>query len=192
MSANLFLKHEKILSETTRPRTLMFGSIVASPLGPLPSLFKLFPLGQKWARCRDHIGLFKINFFRIYGHVAYQIKGNEAYNNILENVLPLHTPLIPGLGSKGQDGLRCWRNWVYILWLTSFPCDKNSGERSRDHWPSSFTFCMLGNLSCFSYLTFSKKSFRNIFRVLNCPDQDKCSVSSDLGTNCLQMLSADD
>ena len=35
-----------------------------------------------------------------YGHVAYQIKRNEAYNNILANVLPLHTPLTSGVGSK--------------------------------------------------------------------------------------------
>ena len=34
-----------------------------------------------------------------YGHVAYQIKENEAYNNMLNN-LPLHTPLIPWQGSK--------------------------------------------------------------------------------------------
>ena len=26
-----------------------------------------------------------------YGHVAYQIKENEAYNNMLVNILPLHT-----------------------------------------------------------------------------------------------------
>ena len=88
----------------------MFGNIVASPVGPLPILFKLFPIGQKWARCRDHIGLYKINFFRIYGHVAYQIKGNEAYNNILANVLPLPTPLIPGFGSKGHFFFSCMSN----------------------------------------------------------------------------------
>ena len=26
----------------------------------------------------------------------------------------------------------------YILWLTSFPCDKNWGERPRAHGPSCF------------------------------------------------------
>ena len=31
-----------------------------------------------------------------------KLKGNEAYNNMLANVLPLHTPLTPGVGSKGQ------------------------------------------------------------------------------------------
>ena len=35
-----------------------------------------------------------------YGHVAYQMKGNEAYNNMLANILPLHTPVTPGVGSK--------------------------------------------------------------------------------------------
>ena len=31
-----------------------------------------------------------------------KVKGNEAYNNMLANVLPLHTPVTPGVGSKGQ------------------------------------------------------------------------------------------
>ena len=39
--------------------------------------------------------------FAGYGHV-YQIKGNEAYNNMLANLLPLHTPLTPGMVSKCQ------------------------------------------------------------------------------------------
>ena len=47
-----------------------------------------------------HIGLYK--FFFKYGHVVIcQIKGNEAYNNML-NILPLHTPFTPGVGSKGH------------------------------------------------------------------------------------------
>ena len=32
--------------------------------------------------------------FSEYGHVAYQIKGNAAYNNILANILLLLLPLI--------------------------------------------------------------------------------------------------
>ena len=32
-----------------------------------------------------------------YGHYAYQIKGNEAYNSMLVKGLPLHTPLTPGV-----------------------------------------------------------------------------------------------
>ena len=31
--------------------------------------------------------------FSEYGHVAYQIKGNAAYNNILANILLLHLPV---------------------------------------------------------------------------------------------------
>ena len=63
------------------------------------------------------------------------------------------------------------------------------------------TLCMLGNFSyfcchllIFSKLTFSKKSFRNPFREPNGldPDQDRHSVISDLGPNCLQRLSAED
>ena len=48
--------------------------------------------------------------------------------------------------------------------------------------------CMLGKLyvvcQTFSKLTFSKNSFRNTTKVLNCLDPD-------LVPNCLQMLSAD-
>ena len=40
--------------------------------------------------------------FSEYCHAAYQIKGNEAYNNMLVNVLPLRTPLTSVEGSKGH------------------------------------------------------------------------------------------
>ena len=61
----------------------------------------MMPLGPKMALLQGHIGHIKSTFSE-YGHVAYQIKGNEAYNNMLANILPFHTPLTPGLGSKGQ------------------------------------------------------------------------------------------
>ena len=52
--------------------------------------------------------------------------------------------------------------------------------------------CKWGNFSCFccSLLTI----FRNTIRVLNNldPELDRQSVSTDLGPNCCQMLSADD
>ena len=35
-----------------------------------------------------------------YGHVAYQVKGNGIYNNMLANSMPLHIPLTPGVGQK--------------------------------------------------------------------------------------------
>ena len=38
--------------------------------------------------------------FLKYGHVAYQNKGNKAYNSMLANIFPLHTPLTPGVGSN--------------------------------------------------------------------------------------------
>ena len=41
----------------------------------------------------------KINFFGIC-HVAYQIKGNETDNNMLDSILPLHTPLTHGVGGQ--------------------------------------------------------------------------------------------
>ena len=66
----------------------------------------------------------------------------------------------------------------------------------------SLTLCLLGNFSdffvvcccfCFSKLTYSKNSFRNTIRVSNSldPDQARHFVGTDLGPNCLQMLSAD-
>ena len=33
--------------------------------------------------------------------------------------------------SDTQDGLRCWRTGIYLLWITSSPHDNVSGERSR-------------------------------------------------------------
>ena len=40
--------------------------------------------------------------FLEYGHVAYHIKGNDSYSKMVANILPLDTPLTPGVGSKGQ------------------------------------------------------------------------------------------
>ena len=37
-----------------------------------------------------------------YVHVAYQIKGNETYNNMLTNSLPLLKTSIPGIGTEDQ------------------------------------------------------------------------------------------
>ena len=42
-------------------------------------------------------------YFFEYGHVVLQIQGNEAYNNMLANILPLHIPSIPVVGEvKGH------------------------------------------------------------------------------------------
>ena len=41
------------------------------------------------------------NFFVIWS-VAYQIKGNDAYSNMVANILPAYTPSTPVVGSKGQ------------------------------------------------------------------------------------------
>ena len=35
-------------------------------------------------------------------HVAYQIKADDAGNNMLANILPTDTPSTQGVGSKGQ------------------------------------------------------------------------------------------
>ena len=58
------------------------------------------PLGQIWPRRRGHIGIYKI--FLEYGHVIYQIKGNEAYNNMLANMLSLYTPMTSGVCQRAM------------------------------------------------------------------------------------------
>ena len=47
------------LSETIRPRALIFG---ISPSGPLPILFKLCPWGQFWPHLSGH--MFYIGLYR--------------------------------------------------------------------------------------------------------------------------------
>ena len=48
--------------------------------------------------------------FSEYGHVAYQIKGNDLYSNMvaiifthISHIVSLHAPSDPGLGVKGQN-----------------------------------------------------------------------------------------
>ena len=43
----------------------------------------------------------KLNFSE-YGHVAYQIKADDAGSNMVANILPKDTPSTQGVGSKGQ------------------------------------------------------------------------------------------
>ena len=42
----------------------------------------------------------KIKFFSEYGHVAYQIKADDAGNIMVANVLPTGTPSTQGVGSN--------------------------------------------------------------------------------------------
>ena len=44
----------------------------------------------------------KIKLFSEYGHVAYQIKADDASSNMVANILPTDTPLTQGVWSKGQ------------------------------------------------------------------------------------------
>ena len=52
---------------------------------------------------------------------------------------------------------------------------------------------LVSSADIFSKINLFKNSFGNTIRVSNSldPDQDRCSVSTDLSPNCLQMLSAD-
>ena len=52
-----------------------------------------------WAVLR---GVAVVNI-KLYGHVVYQIKTNDAYSNMVANSLPTDTPLALGVGSDGQN-----------------------------------------------------------------------------------------
>ena len=41
-------------------------------------------------------------FYSDYGHVAYQIKGNDTNSNMEANILAVDTPLTPWVESQGQ------------------------------------------------------------------------------------------
>ena len=49
----------------------------------------------------------KIKLFSEYGHVAYQIKADNFFSNMVANILPTDTPSIQGVGSKGQTIYFC-------------------------------------------------------------------------------------
>ena len=57
--------------------------------------------------------------------------------------------------SDTQDGLRCWRNRIYILWLTSYPCDKISGEGSLvcGHYNFCYWISALVDAKVYSFVT---------------------------------------
>ena len=44
----------------------------------------------------------KIKLLSEYGHVAYQIKADDAGSNMVANILPTDTPSTQGVGSKSQ------------------------------------------------------------------------------------------
>ena len=48
----------------------------------------------------------KLNFSE-YGHVAYQIKAEDFYSNMVANILPTDTHSTQGVGSKGQTIYFC-------------------------------------------------------------------------------------
>ena len=41
--------------------------------------------------------------FSEYGHVAYQIKGNDTCSNMVAKTLTVNTPSASGVGSKSQN-----------------------------------------------------------------------------------------
>ena len=45
----------------------------------------------------------KIKLFSEYGHVAYQIKADDAGSNMVANILPTDTPSTQGVGVKRSN-----------------------------------------------------------------------------------------
>ena len=84
----------------------------------------MMPLG---ASCRGHKGLNIKSTFSEYGHVAYQIKGNETYSNMIANSFPLHTPLTPGVGSKGPRSA--------VGNVSGYRCEADCRSRGREFDP---------------------------------------------------------
>ena len=72
----------------------------------------------------------KNSTFSEYGHVAYQIKGNNAYSNMVANILPTGIPLIPGVGTIGKH--------IFILKIASLPIKLKGTERIA---PTKRMFC---------------------------------------------------
>ena len=80
---------KSFLSETTKPRALTDIFYVASPGELLPmKLIQIMLREPKMAPAAMVKEVYIKPFFSEYCHVAYQIKGNEAYINILVCINP--------------------------------------------------------------------------------------------------------
>ena len=90
---------------------------VASPSGPLPSLFKLCSLGQKWPRPRGHIGLYKINSFRIWSCCI----SKALVCSITKETSTKFVQIVP-LGPKMQDPRALLFLILSNLFVTVYPC----------------------------------------------------------------------
>ena len=71
--------------------------------------FTVWNLRLNIAHTNDPWGSKGENIFSESGHFECQIQGNEAYDNIQSNILPLHIPTTPRMGSKGQSSF--FRRW---------------------------------------------------------------------------------
>ena len=63
---------------------------------------------QKFCTYALHIcdpcdGVKRWKHFSEYGHVTHEIKGNETYDKMKANSLPLYTLLTPGMKPKGKS-----------------------------------------------------------------------------------------
>ena len=104
--------HEKIfLSETTTHRALISGVY-----HHLVNLYQVcsndIPGAKNGPTQESHRLKYIKSTFSEYGHVAYQIKGNEAHINMLANILSLYTSLTPREGSKCHVLLFCKDSYV--------------------------------------------------------------------------------
>ena len=100
-----------------------------------------------------------ILFIPEYGHVAYQIKENDTYNNTQENSLPLHTPSTPGMGSNGYFFSESTYNHV------AYPINRNEALNTMQANILHFYTPSTPGLSQKSKLFFLSESGRDAYQV---------------------------
>ena len=106
---------------------------VASPSGPLPSLFKLCPWGHfyagldlgGWANAKNQL------FQNMVIYVAYQVELNEAYKKHAGKYFALTQTLTPGVGSKDR--------LFFLSWKLSRCIISNLWEWSIEHHASKYS-----------------------------------------------------
>ena len=78
--------------------------------------------------------------FSEYGHVAYQIKADDACSNRVANILPTDTFSTQGVGSKGQtisfsesSHVRRWQQHDSIYFANRHTLDPEGGVKRSNY-----------------------------------------------------------
>ena len=91
-------------SETSHVAYQIKGNLAQSTMKA--NMLSLHTPTTPWVGSKGHFFFFSKSgqtiSFSETSHVAYQIKGNLAQSTMKANMLSLHTPTTPGVGSKGH------------------------------------------------------------------------------------------